>query len=240
MSWKRHYLGRPSRRLAPLGALFIGLTVATGCSSVDDGARDESEAARERRQEAADGIAAAVTSAMEGISDAVGEAIEELSEGALVENPVPFRELEAVLPERIDGFRLTSREGGSGGAMGFRLSAVEAEYEGDRDAEIEVEIMDIGALPVIGSETFAEWLSLEVDEESDRGWARTIEYEGYPAMEEFRRTDGDRGRASFSYLVESRFLVDIEGRGISVDELYEIRDRIDTEALADLRDRDGE
>lgn len=239
MSWKLHALG-PSRRLAPLGALFIGLTMVTGCIVTDDGSRDESEETGESLQGVTEGIVTAVTDAMEDVAEAVADATAELSEGALVENPVPFRELEAVLPERIDGFRLTSREGGSGGAMGFRLSAVEAEYEGDRDAEIEVEIMDIGALPVIGSGTFAEWLSLEMDEESDRGWARTIEYRGYPAMEEFRRTDGDRGRANFSYLVENRFVVDIEGDGITVDELYEIRDRIDTEALADLRDRDGE
>ena len=240
MFWKGHSLGRPSRRLAPLGALFIGLATASGCIGIDDGSRDESEETRESLQGVADGIAAAVTDAMEDVAEAVADATAELSEGALVENPIPFRELETLLPERIADFRLTSREGGTGGAMGFRLSAVEAEYEGERDAEAEIAIMDIGALPLIASETFADWLDLEVDQESDRGWARTIEYEGYPAMEEFRRTDGDRGRASFSYLVENRFVVDIEGRGITVDELYEIRDRIDTDALADLRDRDGE
>ena len=154
------------------------------------------------------------------------------------ENLVNFRDFYDLLPEEIGDFRRTSREGGSGGAFGFRVSAVEAEYEAGSGAEIDVSIVDTGALGAIGLEAFADWLDVEVDEESDRGWARTMEYKGDPAIEEFERTSGDRS-AEFAWFVQDRFVIVLEGNDITADELYELRDAIDVDRLADLRDREG-
>jgi hypothetical protein len=56
---------------------------------------------------------------------------------------------------------------------------------------------------------------------------------------EFRRTRGDRGRGQFTWLVESRFVVSLEGRGLTMDELYDLRNAIDTDALADMRGLEG-
>lgn len=239
MSWNRRSLGRPSRRIALAGALFCGLTSA-GCIVIDDAeARDEAEEVREDLRDAADDIAATITDAVEEIGEHMSDFAEELGGETLVDQPIHFREFYDFLPERAGNLRRTSREGATGGAMGFHMSVAEAEYEGRSGAEVEVSIADIGAMPVIGSEGFVEWLDLSVDEESDRGWARTIEYEGYPAMEEFRRTRGDRGRAEFTWFVESRFVVVLDARDVTIDELHELRDAIDTDALADLRDREG-
>lgn len=235
----RRSLGRPSRRIALSAALFCGLTSA-GCIVVGDAeARDDAEGVREDLRDAADDIAASITDAVEEIGEHMSDFAEELGGETLVDQPIHFREFYDFLPERAGNLRRTSREGATGGALGFHMSVAEAEYEGSGGAEVEVSIADIGAIPVIGSEGFVEWLDLSVDEESDRGWARTIEYEGYPAMEEFRRTRGDRGRAEFTWFIESRFVVALEGRNLTIDELHELRDAIDTDALADLRDREG-
>ena len=240
MSWKRRALGCPSRRFALAGALFCGL-VSTGCIVIGDGeSRDEAEEVREDLRDAADDIAATITEAVEEIGEHMSDFAGELGGETLVDQPIPFREFYDFLPERAGNLRRTSREGATGGALGFHMSVAEAEYEGGSGAEVEVSIADIGAMPVIGSEGFLDWLDLSVDEESDRGWARTIEYEGYPAMEEFRRTRGDRGSAEFTWFVEGRFVVALEGRNLTIDELRELRDAIDTGALADLRDREGE
>lgn len=239
MSWNRRSLDRPSRRIALAGALFCGLTSA-GCIVIDDAeARDEAEEVREDLRDAADDIAESITDALEEVGEHMSDLAEELGGETLVDRPIHFRDFYDFLPERAGNLRRTSREGATGGALGFHMSVAEAEYEGSGGAEVEVSIADIGAMPVIGSEGFLEWLDLSVDEESDRGWARTIEYEGYPAMEEFRRTRGDRGRAEFTWFVESRFVVALEGRNLTIDELHELRDAIDTDALADLRDREG-
>ncbi|MYG47812.1 MAG: hypothetical protein F4164_00265 [Gemmatimonadales bacterium] len=240
---KRHSVGRPSRRIALAGALFCGLTSA-GCIFVGDNeSRAEAEEVREEVREdlrdAADDIAASITDAVEEIGEHMSDFAEDLSGDALVANPIHFREFYDFLPERAGNLRRTSREGATGGAFGFRVSAAEAEDEGRGGAEVDVSIADIGALPVIGSEGFVEWLDLSVDQESDRGWERTIEYEGYPAIEEFRRTRDDRGRAEFTWFIEDRFVVSLEGRNLTIDELHELRDAIGTDALADLRDREG-
>jgi len=152
---------------------------------------------------------------------------------------VSFRTLRDVLPDEAGGFSLSSREGSTVGALGFRVSRVEAEYGNGDGADVDVTIADIGALPMVGSEDFLDWLDVEIDEESERGWQRTLEYEGYPALAEFRSRRGDRGRGQFTWLVEGRFVVSMEGYGLTMDELYDLRDAIDTDALTDMRDREG-
>ncbi|WP_419939878.1 hypothetical protein [Candidatus Palauibacter sp.] len=236
----RRSLGCPSGRIALAGALFAGF-VSAGCIFVGDSeSRDEAEEVREDLRDAADDFSASITEAVEGIGEHLSDLAEEMGGEALVDNPVNFREFYDLLPERVGNLRRTSREGATGGALGFHMSQAEAEYEGSNGVEVEVTIADIGALPVIGSERFMEWIDLSIEEESDRGWARTIEYEGYPAMEEFRRTRGDRGSAEFVWFVEGRFVVALDGRNLTIDELHELRDAIDTDALADLRDREGD
>ena len=150
-----------------------------------------------------------------------------------------FRALRDVLPAEAGSLSLSSREGSTVGALGFRVSTVEAEYRNRDGADVDVAIADIGALPLVGSEDFLDWLDVEIDEENERGWTRTLEYEGYPSLAEFRRTRGDRGRGQLTWLVEGRFVVSMEGRGVTMDELYDLRDAIDTDALADMRDREG-
>ena len=235
----RRSLGRPSRRIALAGALFCGFTPA-GCIFLGDNeSRDEAVEVREDLRDAADEIAASITDAVEEIGEHVSDLAVDLNAETLVDRPISFREFYGLLPERAGNLRRVSREGATGGALGFHVSVAEAEYEGRNGAEVEVSIADIGAIPLIGSEGFVEWLDLSVDQESDRGWERTIEYEGYPAIEEFRRTRGDRGRAEFTWFIEDRFVVALEGRNLTIDELHELRDAIDTGALADLRDREG-
>ncbi len=240
MSWKRRVHGRQSRPFALVGTLFVAL-ISTGCVFIDE---DESRAdvemgeVREGMHEVADDLADGLSDAVEQLSEALHHIDLELSSETLVERPVSFRALRDVLPDEAGSFSLSSREGSTVGALGFRVSTVEAEYRNRDGADVDVAVADIGALPLVGSEGFLDWLDVEIDEESGRGWKRTLEYEGYPALVEFRRTRGDRGRGQLTWLVEGRFVVSLEGRGVTMDELYGLRDAIDTDALADMRDRE--
>ena len=243
MSRNRHSPGRPSRRIALVGALFVGLASA-GCFFIGDSdERDEAEEARESFEEAMDEFSEAAEemaeAAVDMAEDMAEDIAEEMTDGRSVDNPINFRELYDVIPDEVGDFRRTSREGNTAGAFGFRVSAVEAEYEAEGGAEVEITVVDAGALGSIGLGAMAEWLDAEVEEESDRGWARTLEYGGYPAFEEFEHRRGDRGHGEFAWFVESRFVVVLEGRDITADELYELRDAIDVDALADLRDREA-
>lgn len=235
----RHSHRRRSPRTALAGVLFGGL-MSTGCIVIEDsGARGEAEEVREDLGAAAEEFARSLSDAVEDIGEAMTELAEDLEAGRRVAHPLNFREFYPFLPDAVGDFRRMSRDGGSGGAFGIRVSAVEAEYEAASGAEVEVAIVDAGALPAVGLDGFAEWLDVEVDEESDRGWARTIEYAGYPAIESFERQRGDRGEAEFAWFVEGRFLVALEGDDVTIDELHDLRDAIDIRGLADLRDREG-
>ncbi|WP_419166843.1 hypothetical protein [Candidatus Palauibacter sp.] len=235
MSRNRQSPGRRSRRIALTGALFTGLASA-GCFFIGDSdARDEAEDARESFEEAMEEF----TEAAEEVAEAATDMVEDLADGRSVENPVDFREFYDVLPDRVGDFRRTSREGNTAGAFGFKVSAVEAEYEAGNGAEVDITVVDAGALGSIGSKAMAAWLDAEVEAESDGGWARTLEYGGHPAFEEFERRRDNRGRGTFAWFVEGRFVVALDGRDVTVDELYELRDAIDVDALAELPDREG-
>ncbi len=215
--------------------LTVG-SFSAGCfwsGSADDADFDE---LREGLDEAAEGLGHAA----EAMREAFGEMAEGLTSGGVVENPVSFRELRELLPEELGDFTRTSRQGSTEGAMGFTVSKVEARYEDGEGGRIDVSIADLGALPVALAMGMADWAGYEVDEESDRGWKRTIEYEGYPGLEEFRRSgDGGRGRAEFVYFVEQRFVVQIEGRNVSMDAVHDMRDEIGADDLADMKDDEG-
>ncbi len=210
--------------------------LSAGCFLGDGGAEEaDFENVREGLNDAAEGLGEAA----EAMREALGEMAEGLSAGGVVEAPLNFRVLRDLLPEEVGEFTRRSREGKTEGALGFVVSAVEARYEDGEGGRIEVGIVDVGALPVVAMMGIVDWMNVDVEEESDRGWKRTLTFEGYPALEEFRGSDSDRGRAEFTYFVEQRFVVTLEGRNVSMDDVLDFRDEIGTDELADMKDREG-
>ena len=221
------------RSLTSVAMLAVAFSFG-GCFFGDNEDQDY-ERVRDGLDEAAQGL----EEAAEGLADALGDMAEELASGGQVDNPISFRDFYDFVPDRMGDFERTSREGKTEGALGFEVSMVEADYEDEDGGRIEMAIVDLGAIPIsVGN--FVDWLDIEVDEESDRGWKRTSEYEGYPAMEEFRFRDGEHGTGDFVFFVEERFLVALEGRNVTAEDLSDFRDRIDVDDLADWKDREGD
>ncbi len=225
---------RPIRQNSMLaaGAVMCGLLTA-GCFFADDDDYEaEFESAREGLEEAAQGLGQA--------GNAMKEALEGMVEGGSVDQPLGFREFYEFFGEEIEGFERVSRQGSTKGAMGMDITTLEMRYEREDGARIDVEFMDLGALPVAAVSGFIGAGDFSVDEESDRGWKRSTKFHGYPAMEEFQRSgDGDVGRATFSSLIEGRFALILKGRQIEWDDLMDFRDEIDTDDIADLKDQEG-
>ena len=187
MFWKRRIRGRPFRPCALAGTLFAGL-MSAGCFYIgEDESRAEAEIEEVRESmhevadESADGLADAA-SQLAGLSHDIDL---ELSSETLVERPVSFRALRDVLPDEAGGFSLSSRERSTVAALGLRVSKVEAEYGNGDGADVDVTIADIGALPIVGSEDFLDWLDVEIDEESERGGSARWSTKGYPAWPSF-------------------------------------------------------
>lgn len=210
------------------------LVVATGACVADErDVNDEMESAREGLERAAEGLGEAAS--------AMREAVDKAMEGGSVDYPLDFRILREFLHDEMGDWSRVSQEGRTGGALGFDVSTVSARYEDDDGGRLDVEITDLGAVAGPALLGMVDWADVNVDEESDRGFRRTAEYEGYPSFQSFRRSGSDEevGSVEFSFFVENRFAVKVEGRRTTLDRVEDFLDDFDTGDLADLRDEEG-
>lgn len=129
--------------------------------------------------------------------------------------PMPFRELQEVLPEKLNGLERTSKSGQTNGAMGFKISQAEAKYQTDSGESIEVEIFDTGGLKM-GLMSMAAWASLDMDKEDDNGYERTTTIQGFKAFEKYNKRSQ---RSELSLLVKERFVVKATGKNMEMKTL---------------------
>ncbi len=221
-----HTNDRPVRVVT---AMLTGFALACGGG---DAPATEEEAARATEEEAGDPLQAA--------ADEMRRSMEQIGAGASVSEPIPFRELQRFLPEELGRLERTRSSGETSGMMGMSVSIAEATYESEDGQSIEVTITDLGAVAGPALMGMAAWANVKVDRETDDGYERTTRYKGYPAYEEFSSYgEGDRGSAQFMFMVEGRFMVELEGSDATMDEVKELGDEIDVGDLADLKDRSG-
>ncbi len=129
--------------------------------------------------------------------------------------PLPFRELQEVLPKKLNGLDRTSKSGQTNGAMGFKISQAEAKYQATDGKYIEVEIFDTGGLQM-GLMSMAAWASLEMDKEDDNGYERTSTIQGFKAFEKYNKRNQ---RSELSLLVKERFVVKATGKNMEMKTL---------------------
>jgi hypothetical protein len=153
------------------------------------------------------------------------EAMKNLQNGQQTE-PVNFRKLQELLPEKLAGFERKSKSGETSGVMGFNISRAEASYE-KGNCNAEVEMLDTGGMStaLIG---MAAWASVTIDKEDDEGYERTSTLDGYKCFEKFRKNGPS---SELSILVNNRFIVTANGRDCEMDELKKLIKAMD---LGDL------
>ncbi len=95
-------------------------------------------------------------------------------------DPVDFRKLKDILPERAAGLERTEATGEKNGAMGFSLSQAEGKY-GDGEASLEIEITDTGGVGGMAMMGMAAWAMAEVDKETATGYEKTTRIDGNKA-----------------------------------------------------------
>lgn len=164
------------------------------------------------------------------------EAVEEMQEAAEREpaEPVNFRDLRDTLPESLRGMERTEVEGATQGAMGFTISQADATYETpEGDADIDISVMDYGAVPAFGMMGAFAWASAEIDRETQTGYEKTIrmgENKGY------REYDTETQDGQFSLFVAERFVVQVDGNNVTDDQIEAALRAVDLDALEGMRD----
>ncbi|HMP76624.1 MAG TPA: hypothetical protein PKE12_10045 [Kiritimatiellia bacterium] len=143
---------------------------------------------------------------------------------------VDFRELRAMLPEKIGDYARTKSEGEKNSAMGMTLSQAMGQYAADK-ANMTVKLMDYGGTGVAAMMATA-WTMNQVDRESDSGYERTTEIKGHKALE---RHDTDARYGELQVLVAGRFMVEIEVRDGKPADLRAAAEALDLDKLSALK-----
>lgn len=140
-----------------------------------------------------------------------------------------FRDLKALLPERLLRMDRSSFSGERTGIKNLKIAVAEAEYEDD-DRYLKIALIDGAGLP-IASLANANWSIIEVDKENKDGFERTTTINGHKAFEKYnnRRQEGE-----LILFYNNRFVISLKGEGIEEGDLRKALDKLDLDELDDL------
>lgn len=170
---------------------------------------------------------------LESFAENMEKIKEGFTEGKKVE-PVDFRELKALLPEKIGEMERTNASGEKTAAMGINISKANADYrmkEGNQ--RIDVDITDLGSVTGLAGFAAYGWYMVDIDRETDTGYEKTTTYNGHKAYEEY---DNQNQSGKISVLVSKRFIVEVDGDNVSMDQIKTVLGMIDIGRLESMKD----
>jgi len=145
---------------------------------------------------------------------------------------VDFRELKALLPESLDGFKRTNASGEKNTTMGITLSQANATYEATDGGNVTIKISDNGGMGGLMAFAQAAWASSEIDRETDTGFERTATYKGHKTHEEY---DREERSGKIDAIIGGRFNVEIQGYQVAWESLQAALGQLDMDKLAGLK-----
>lgn len=211
---------------------FIGFTACSTQTPEEKRKEDLAESAGKLAESTQDFVDQLGSNAEGTVTDAIKgleEAVNKIKTDKDIKEPVNFRNLKELLPEELAGMSRTKHSGKTTGAMGFKISMAEASYKED-DQRLDVNIVDAGGVgtALMGN---AMWSKLEIDEESDDGFKRTIEIDGNKSYQE---CSNNNKRCQLAMMVADRFVLSLEGRNVDMDQLMKIAKGMDMSKLKNL------
>lgn len=147
-------------------------------------------------------------------------------------DPIDFRKLKEFLPMKTGGLDRTEATGEKSGAMGFTVSTAEGKYKGSDNASIDIDIIDTGGIAGVSTMTLAAWSMAEIDKETTTGYEKTTKIEGFKAFEKY---DNEQKSGELNVLVAERYLINVEGNNVSIEQLKDCLKDIDLDKLSDLK-----
>ncbi len=170
---------------------------------------------------------------LENFAENMKNLSESFNEGKKV-NPVDFRELKSLLPEQIGNLKRKNASGEKSSAMGINISKAEADYSDEQgNKNIDVEITDLGSISGISGLATYGWYLADIDKETESGYERTFMYKGNKGYERYNNDSRD---GEISVLIAKRFITEIRGNNVSMDELKAALNLIDIGKLESMKD----
>lgn len=147
---------------------------------------------------------------------------------------VDFREMKALLPAELPGgFKAAEGypKGRKTAAMGMTIAEAEGSYE-KGDNTITIKLSDISGTGGMGMMAHAAWASVAIDNEDDDGYERTTTIDGQKALEKYNTKDKD---GEVQVFVDNRFIVEVKGQGVTMDDLKAAIKAVDLKKLVALK-----
>lgn len=176
-----------------------------------------------------------------GISDAIGglrnlekagdaaKNWEKIQEKLASETPRSNDEIKALFPENLAGMSRKSFSVGDAQMMG--VNGGEAKYSNDDDKSVEVSIMDgAGEMGSSMVAMYAITLAMETEEETETGYSKTTKFNGNRATVKENTYDG-RVDSEITTLVDERYIVSLDGSGLSLKELEKMFNELNLKSL---------
>lgn len=212
--------------------VLLLLSLLTACGSGEDSQRTAD--ARPSPEESTQPQGQKAPAGLQDAMNQLNQMAEGMNGGQKAIEPLNFRQLKEMMPEEATGLARTSHTGETSQAMGFSLSTAKGVYQADQQ-RIELTISDIGGVQMLLM-SMAAWSSVQIDRETDTGYERTTEYDGHKAFEKYNR---ESQRGEITVLLGTRFIVQVEGRGVEMDALQETLSNLDLDELAELEQAAG-
>lgn len=162
---------------------------------------------------------------------AIADKAKEMGDREAVD-PIDFRKLKDLLPETLAGMSRTEATGEKSGAMGFTVSTAQAKYKGGSDESLDIEIVDTGGIAGVSTMALAAWSIADIDKETASGYERTTTIDGHKAFEKYDNQDKS---GEINVLVADRYVVNVQGDNVTVDQLKEALNGIDLNKLGELK-----
>lgn len=149
---------------------------------------------------------------MESSTDEMTQKMEELKKL----KPLTLDELKALLPEEIAGTKRSNFNANS--TMGFAMA--EASYQKENeDRELKLTVFDCAGEAGSGIYGMSYWTKMNMQQESDDGYIKTVSFNGDKAVETFKKGSNE---ATITYVVADRLLVTLSGYNMDVAEVKAI------------------
>jgi hypothetical protein len=154
----------------------------------------------------------------------------EMNKGKDIE-PLSLDKLKSFLPAELPGMERKSASAERNQMMGINIARSEARYEGDDSATVDISIMDGGNLSGPMKMALTGWAMHQFERETDTSYEKTTKYSGYPAMEEYDRSNE---RGALRVFVAERFVVEAEGYQTTMEKIKQAVGKVDIKKLAAL------
>jgi len=137
--------------------------------------------------------------------------------------------IKTLLPETLVGMKRISLSAEKNQMAGVDMSFAEGEYEGQEGTSINLTITDVGNLSGPMKLGMAGWTMAQYSRETDRGYEKTDTYSGYKGMEEY---DKENKSGTIRVFVAERFVVELNGNGLTMDTLKQALNQLDLKKVA--------